>query len=57
MSTPLKMRAGSSARGAIRQIKDKKYVRALEGYEGKILLVGINYDKKTKKYKCSIDPM
>lgn len=57
MSTPLKMRAGSSARGAIRQIKDKKYVRALAGYEGKILLVGINYDKKTKKYKCSIDPM
>ena len=46
-----------AARGAIRQIKDKKYVRALEGYEGKILLVGINYDKKTKKYKCSIDPM
>ena len=44
-----------SARGAIRQIKEKKYVRALEGYEGKILLVGINYDKKTKKYKCSIE--
>ena len=44
-----------SARGAIRQIKEKKYARALEGYEGKILLVGINYDNKTKKYKCSIE--
>ncbi len=30
---------------AIRQIKDRQYTQALEGYVGEILLVGINYDR------------
>ncbi len=44
-----------SAEGAIKQIKEKKYVQALEHYGGKILIVGINYSKKTKKYQCQIE--
>lgn len=44
-----------SADGAINQIKDKKYVAALEEYRGNLLLVGINYDKKTKKHQCEIE--
>ncbi|MCI9336193.1 MAG: AAA family ATPase [Lachnospiraceae bacterium] len=44
-----------SARGAIEQVKDRKYVQALEDYEGKILLVGINYNKKSKEYQCRIE--
>lgn len=44
-----------SADTAINQIKDRKYTQALEHYTGEILLVGINYNKKTKKYKCYIE--
>lgn len=41
--------------GAIKQIKDKKYLVALEDYVGSVLLVGINYNKKTKKHECKIE--
>lgn len=40
---------------AIKQIKEKRYVGALKGYTGKMLLVGINYDKTTKKHECVIE--
>lgn len=40
---------------AIQQIKKKEYVKALEEYSGKLLLVGINYDKKSKKHGCLIE--
>ena len=44
-----------TAEGAIRQIKDRKYMESLKDYEGNLLLVGINYDKKTKKHQCVIE--
>lgn len=44
-----------SAEGAIAQIKNKKYVQAIENYGGDILLVGINYDKSDKKHECKIE--
>ena len=44
-----------SAEGAISQIRKQQYVHALSGYEGEILLVGINYDKKTKRHQCRIE--
>ena len=31
----------------------RKYAHALEGYVGEILLVGVNYDKKTKIHECN----
>ena len=40
---------------AICQIKDKKYPTSLVQYTGDILLVGINYDKKTKEHQCVIE--
>ena len=40
---------------AIKQIKEKKYPKVLENYEGEILLVGISYDKETKKHNCIIE--
>ena len=44
-----------SAEGAVEQIKRKEYCRSLEGYCGKILLVGVNYSKKTKEHQCVIE--
>ncbi len=44
-----------SAKGAIRQIKEQLYPDALKDYEGKLLLVGINYDKACKKHECIIE--
>lgn len=40
---------------AISQIKEKNYLSALEAYQGNLLLVGINYDKKTKMHECQIE--
>ena len=45
-----------SATGAITQIKEKEYVQSLEEYHGNLLLVGINYDVKTKEHECVIEP-
>jgi len=41
--------------GAIAQIKKKNYISALEEYQGNLLLVGVNYDTKTKKHECVIE--
>lgn len=40
-----------------RQIKEKRYTQALEGYSGEIVLVGINYekDKENKRHSCVIE--
>jgi len=40
---------------AINQIKEKKYPKILEGYLDNLFLVGISYDKKTKKHICQIE--
>jgi hypothetical protein len=44
-----------SADGAISQIKRKEYCRSLEEYAGNALLVGVNYNKKTKLHECMIE--
>lgn len=43
-----------SAESAIEQIKNKQYTDCLKDYSGEILLVGINYDKESKKHYCKI---
>ena len=40
---------------AIQQIKDRKYPSSISDYTGDILLVRINYDKKSKKHQCIIE--
>jgi hypothetical protein len=44
-----------SAESAIKQIKEKEYSKVFENYTGEILLVGINYDKVSKKHTCLIE--
>lgn len=51
----LELKWDKTAEGAISQIKKKKYVSALKEYKGNILLVGINYEKKSKKHQCRIE--
>ena len=42
---------------ALDQIRDKKYVEALDGYKGEVLLVGISYEKRSenKEHVCRIE--
>lgn len=46
-----------TAEGAIAQIKEKQYAKSLETYRGRILLVGISYDRKTKEHSCIIEEL
>ena len=49
------MKYNHSAETAINQIKNNRYLDALRGYVGEIVLVGVNYDKKSKQHKCVIE--
>lgn len=55
----IELKWNRSARGAIAQIKDRKYPAALSGYGGDILLVGIVYNKDEKgvrrEHSCMIE--
>jgi len=51
----IELKWNKSASTAIDQIKNKNYPQALSDYNGNILLVGINYNKKTKKHECVIE--
>ncbi len=44
-----------SAKTAIRQIKEKKYIESIPSYSSNILLVGISYQKKNKTHRCVIE--
>ena len=43
------------AEKALEQIKEKQYPQSLLQYTGQIILIGINYDKKTKEHSCKIE--
>lgn len=45
------------AETAMDQIKQKNYPESIKQYTGDILLVGINYDKKTKEHDCIIEKL
>ena len=51
----VELKWNKSAQTALNQIVDKKYPESLRQYTGEILLVGINYDKKSKKHECGIE--
>jgi hypothetical protein len=44
-----------TAAAAIAQIKERNYPQALDGFGNDILLVGVNYDEKSKKHTCRIE--
>ena len=51
----VELKWNKSAESAIEQIKEKNYPAILNGYAGEMVLVGINYDEKTKNHFCKID--
>ena len=53
----VKLKWNKSAQTAIAQIKKKQYPESLREYSGDILLVGIDYDKKTKEHYCVIESL
>lgn len=60
----LELKVGFTPDEAINQIKEKQYALKFKGkagenpkYSGKILAVGISYDRKTKKHSCKIETL
>lgn len=60
----LELKVDSTPDEAIQQIKDKKYALRFKGkiaekpkYTGRILAVGISYDKKSKEHFCKIEEL
>lgn len=51
----VELKYNKTAAAAIQQIKDRHYTQAFEGYNGEILLVGINYDRDNKLHNCIIE--
>ena len=51
----VELKWNKNAKTALQQISEKKYPESIAEYTGEILLVGINYDKKTKKHECVIE--
>lgn len=51
----VELKWNKTAATALQQIKDRKYPVSLQGFANNILLVGINYDKKSKEHTCSIE--
>lgn len=53
----LELKYDKSVEAAIGQIKEKRYGEALKEYVGEVVLVGINYDKETKRHECVIEKL
>ena len=51
----IELKFDQSAQSAIEQIKTKQYTNFFANYCGDVLLVGINYNKKTKHHECLIE--
>ena len=51
----IELKYNKDAQAAISQIKTRNYPQAVADYTGEILLVGINYDKQTKRHECRIE--
>lgn len=51
----LELKKDASADAAIEQIHRKEYKSKVADYDGNVILVGINYDAKTKQHTCLIE--
>lgn len=51
----VELKWNKNVKTALQQIKEKQYPDSVLDYTGDILLVEINYDKKTKEHQCLIE--
>lgn len=51
----VELKWNKNAETALDQIKRQHYPASIASYTGDILLVGVNYDKKTKVHECRIE--
>lgn len=51
----VELKWNQNARTALAQIRERNYPQSLLQYTGDVLLVGINYDKKSKQHECVIE--
>ncbi len=51
----IELKHNKTAESALDQIKDKIYFECLRHYQGKMLLIGINYDEDKKTHECNIE--
>lgn len=51
----VELKCDGSAEGAIAQIRDRRYPQVVEQLSGEVLLVGVNYDRKSKRHECRIE--
>lgn len=53
----VELKWNQSAETALKQVEKKKYTATFQEYRGRVLLIGINYDKKIKKHTCILEKM
>ena len=53
----VELKYDKTAQGAIAQIKSKNYHGKLQNFSKTIILLGINYDKNTKKHEVEIEAL
>jgi len=51
----VELKWNESADSAIVQIKERNYPAVFNLYVGELVLVGINYDQKSKEHSCKIE--
>ena len=51
----IELKKDASSKAALEQIKERDYVSRVKEYTDNILLIGINYDSKTKQHTCEIE--
>ena len=51
----IELKKDASSKVALEQIKERDYVSRVKEYTDNILLIGINYDSKTKQHTCEIE--
>lgn len=53
----IELKRNGSTDSALTQIRERKYFDSLAQYQGRLLLVGINYDEEKKTHTCKIEDL
>ena len=51
----VELKFDGSADGAIAQVRERNYPQLVQEFTDRLLLVGVNYDKKSKRHECRIE--